>query len=89
MTRKELIDTFFKLSVIVIMGATLFFYYNTSQVNRFKHIKHDIGYDVFDSCTGKKYSYIYNENNKVSGWATYPLCETPQVKAVGEVKETQ
>lgn len=87
MSRKELMDAFFKVSAILIMIAALFIYYNNSDVSRYRYNKNDMGHYVFDTCTGKLYLYATDVKSKKSGWGVYPLCETPQIKPVDDFKE--
>jgi hypothetical protein len=87
MTRKELVDAIFKVSVILIMIAAFFVYYENSQASRYQFKTSDNGHYVFDSRSGNLYMYITGKKGEKSGWGFYPLCETPQVKPVGDFEK--
>jgi hypothetical protein len=81
MSRKDILDTIFKLSIAVIALGMILIYYNKSQINRYKRIEFSNGHCVFDTFTGKSYTYVHSDNPKTQGWVIDTLTEASQIIA--------
>lgn len=86
MTKKELIDIFFKGSLIVMIIILIFVYYSNAQINRYRFKDNNTGHYVFDSCTGKLYEYYFVKDSKTGEttrmWGVFTPFEDCEIKFV-------